>query len=197
MPIQFRTRCRKRSWSEIRAWITRALPKLLISAVFLCDRPLLAISPPPASLEYEIEAAFLFNFTKFVEWPSTAFASANAPFTICILGDDPFGRTLDDIVQGESVNGHKIAVERIQTDQQKSCQVLYISNSKAAPASLSTAGSAVLTVGDGPDFTHQGGIIGFVIEDRRVRFDINLKTATNAGLKLSSRLLSVARYVEK
>ena len=149
------------------------------------------------SLEYDVKAAFLLNFTKFVEWPPSAFAAADAPLTICILGDDPFGRAIDEIVAGESIGGHRIAVERIHADREKACQVVYVARDKTLPEALTTARSTVLTVGEGDKFLEQGGIIGFVIDNRHVRFDINLKAATNAELKLSSKLLSVARSVEK
>jgi hypothetical protein len=145
-------------------------------------------------LEYDVKAAFLLNFTKFIEWPPGAFATADAPLIICIVGDDPFGRAIDQIVEGESVNGHRIVIERVGTYQQKSCRVLYAGGKTPPPG---TPGLPVLTVGEGDDFIHQGGMIGFVLDNRRVRFDINLKAAANAGLKLSSKLLSVARSVEK
>jgi hypothetical protein len=150
-----------------------------------------------AARESDVKAAFLLNFTKFVDWPPSALGASDAPLTICILGDDPFGRTIDQIVEGESVNGHRIAVERIRADQQKSCQVLYAADNKPASTTFSAAGPAVLTIGEGDDFIRQGGIIAFVLDNRHVRFDINLKAATNAGLKLSSKLLSVARSVER
>jgi hypothetical protein len=150
----------------------------------------------PASLEYNVKAAFLLNFTKFVEWPAAAFSSPDAPLTICIVGDDPFGRVIDQMVEGEAVKTHKITIERIRSDQPRTCQVLYVADSRSLPA-FALSGPAVLTVGEGDEFIHNGGIIGFVLDERHVRFDINLKSATNAGLKLSSKLLSVARSVER
>ncbi len=179
------------------ARLERAVSSILLATLLFCDVPASGVSAPAASLEYDVKAAFLLNFTKFVEWPPGAFAAADAPLTICILGNDPFGRAIDQIVEGESVNGHKIAVERVRDDQQKSCQVLYFGSDASNPTTLSAAGPAVLTIGEGDGFIHQGGIIAFVVDNRRVRFDINLKAATSAGLKLSSKLLSVARSVEK
>lgn len=171
---------------------------LLLLAAALSQDPLVPdLAAASASFEYDVKAAFLLNFTKFVEWPPRAFPAPDAALTICILGDDPFGRALDQMVEGESVNGHKIAVERIAADRQKSCQVLYAGNNTTMPIPAGVAGPVVLTVGEGADFIRQGGIIAFVVDNRRVRFDINLKAATNAGLKLSSKLLSVARSVEK
>jgi hypothetical protein len=188
---------RSRPSRRFGARLELAVSSILLATVLFCDVPASGVSAAAASLEYDVKAAFLLNFTKFVEWPPGAFAAADAPLTICILGNDPFGRAIDQIVEGESVNGHKIAVERVRDDQQKSCQVLYFGSDGSNPTTLSAAGPAVLTIGEGDGFIHQGGIIGFVIDNRRVRFDINLKAATRARLKLSSKLLSVARSVEK
>jgi hypothetical protein len=169
----------------------------VLSTVLFCDQ---AVSKRPTSagaIEYDVKAAFLLNFTKYVDWPPTAFSAPDSPLTICILGTDPFGRVMDQLVEGELVNGRKIMVERIRPEQEKACQVLYTSGSRTVPAALNGGGVAILTVGEGADFIHQGGVIGFVVDNRRVRFDINLKAANSAGLKLSSKLLSVARSVER
>jgi hypothetical protein len=151
------------------------------------------------SLEYSVKAAFLLNFTKFIEWPASAFGAADSPMAICILGDDPFGSTLDQIVAGEVVNGRRIVVQRIKrAPTPKSCQVLFVGNSGKDGSRIPPGlGPGVLTVGAGEDFVRDGGTIAFVIENRRVRFDINQTAAENAGLKLSSKLLNVARSVGK
>lgn len=152
----------------------------------------------PHPQEYQVKAVFLLNFTKFVEWPTAESAAADAPISICILGDDPFGHTLDQIVAGEVVNGRKLVVQRIQASQPKSCEVLFVSQSeKEIPKILEDLPSGVLTVGEGESFLRAGGMIAFVLENRRVRFDINQSAARNAKLKISSKLLSVARSVEK
>jgi hypothetical protein len=163
----------------------------------------LALLCLPASaqqpLEYQVKAAFLLNFTKFVEWPPSAFNAPDAPLVLCILGEDPFGAALDQVVAGEVVNGRKVAVERIKrAPAPQSCQVLFVSGAgKDAAKILSDLGPGVLTVGEGADFLRGGGMIAFVIENRRVRFDIHQAVAEKAGLALSSRLLSVARSVDK
>jgi len=151
------------------------------------------------ALEFEVKAAFLLNFTKFVEWPPSAFAAADSPMAICIVGKDPFGRVLDDVVQGEAVNGRKIVVQRLSAmPPPQTCQLVYFAGLEKEPrGKLSSVGPGVLTVGEGDDFTRAGGMIGFVIENRRVRFDINRAAAEGASLKLSSKLLSVARFVEQ
>jgi hypothetical protein len=151
------------------------------------------------SLEYQVKAAFLLNFIKFTEWPPSAFTASDSPIFICILGADPFGDALDQVIAGESVNGKKVAVERLKrAPSAKACQVLFISKSeKNIDKILPALGPGVLTVGDEETFIRGGGMISFVIENRRVRFDINQTAAENAALKLSSKLLSVARAVEK
>ncbi len=149
--------------------------------------------------EYEVKAAFLLNFTKFVEWPASAFPEPKSPLTICILGKDPFGRTLDELVAGEDVSGRPLAVRRItRPPEPGACQVLFLAKGTGDVADvLRGLRRDVLTVGDRPDFLLQGGMIAFVLDNRRVRFDINQTAAEAAGLKLSSRLLMVARSVGK
>jgi YfiR/HmsC-like len=148
--------------------------------------------------EYDVKAAFLLNFVKFVEWPSTAFADSNSPIAICILGRDPFGHVMDDAVQGESVEGRKVTVRRLsEPPASRECQMVFAQGpGKETAKALSALGKGVLTVGEGEIFVRDGGIIGFIIENRRVRFNINQTAASAAGLTLSSKLLSVAKAVE-
>ena len=147
-------------------------------------------------LEYEVKAAFLLNFTKFVEWPASAFAAADSPIAICVWGNDPFGKMLDRIVAEEVIGGRKVVVRRIrQRPEPRSCQALFVNG--AGKDVLSGVGPRVLTIGEGEGFVRSGGMIAFVVENRRVRFGINESAAEAAGLKLSSKLLTVARSVEK
>jgi hypothetical protein len=154
---------------------------------------------PGDSVEYQVKSAFLLNFTKFVEWPAGSFAAPDSPLGICILGRDPFGRALDETVQGEEVNSRKLVVHRLsQLPAPKLCQVVFVGDvGKDVPKTISALGREVLTVGEGEKFLRDGGIIAFVIQDRHVRFDINQKAAEKSNLKLSSKLLNVARAVEK
>ncbi len=146
----------------------------------------------PAVTEYDVKAAFVLNFAKFVEWPDT---NSSEPFSICTLGEDPFGAALDRIVAGETINNRKVVVRRLRKWQQP-CDVVFFSNSERdTPSILREIGSGVLTVGESPDFLRHGGMINFVIADRRVRFDVNRTAAENASVKISSRLLGVARSV--
>lgn len=148
--------------------------------------------------ESEVQAAFLMNFTKFVEWPASAFPDSNSPFTICVLGKDPFGRALDDLLAGETVGARNVAVRRLAEAPPRACQMVFFGGPRGeARAVLGSLGPGVLTVGDGDTFLREGGMIAFVIDNRRVRFDINQALAEKNGLKLSSRLLTVARSVQK
>jgi len=149
--------------------------------------------------EYEVKAAFLYNFAKFVEWPSRAFPGPTTPFQICVLNRDPFRDALSNIVQGKSSSGRPIVSRAVQSPADaRSCQVLFISQSD--PEILKQAVERlrdlpVLTVGESDDFLRLGGMINFVLEQDRVRFEINLEAAERHHLKLSSKLLAVARVV--
>jgi hypothetical protein len=169
--------------------------RVQIPAILLClAMAVSSIQAADESLEYQVKAAFLLNFVKFVEWPASAFPEQDSPISICILGADPFGKTLDQLVAGESVNGRKLTVERVKrTPPPKNCQVVFLSKAETLPS----WGPGVLTIGEGDNFVREGGMIGFLIENRRVRFDINQIAAEKAELKLSSKLLSVARSVAK
>lgn len=147
--------------------------------------------------EYELKAAFLSNFTQFVKWPAKALGDAGAPFSIGVLGDDPFGGALEKIVQGQAVSGRRIAIRRgRRADDVRSCQIVFISKSERGRIAEHIAGlqgAAMLTVGETEQFTRQGGAIGFTMEGDKVRFEINSGAAQRAGLELSSRLLKLAR----
>lgn len=152
-----------------------------------CARP----APP---LEYQVKAAFLLNFTKFIQWPVT---ETTAPFEICIAGNDPFGSFLDQMLAGETYMGRRIVAQRVQGPVPDSCQVVFVDKSEAERRPLLARGArGVLTVGEAPGFLAAGGMIDFVVVNGRVRFDINQSAAAMAGLQLSSKLLSVARAVE-
>ena len=178
----------RRRTSTFHALVTVGL--LLVNYAFLAAQ---------APSEYQVKAAFLLNFTKFIEWPSEAFETADSPLSICILGDDPFGNALDQSVEGETVGSRKITVQRLpRAPAPKSCQVLFISKSeKGVPDLLASLGTGVLTVSDRDGFLREGGIISLVIENRHVRFDVSQRAATKALLTMSARMLNVARIVLK
>jgi len=150
---------------------------------------------PPG--EYDVKAVFLLNFVRFVEWPPPPPERANSPIAICALGDDPFGESLPRVIATERVSGRTLVVKhprKLPDD----CDVLFFPASYPSQAAvLAQAGPNVLTVGDGAEFLHDGGMIRFVLEDRRVRFDVNRQAVDRSLLKVSSRLLAVARTVLK
>lgn len=150
--------------------------------------------------EYEVKAAYLYNFGKFVEWPAKVTAASEF-FSICVLGEDPFGATFDATIASESINGKKVVVKRITKQQEAvSCRILFISSSEESRLKeiLATLDrTSVLTVSDISQFTRRGGMIRFVMEANRVRFEVNLTIAEHAGLTLSSQLLKVATSVRK
>lgn len=156
-------------------------------------------APAAQPTEYEVKAAYLFNFAKFVTWPGQAFDSPNAPLTICIAGPDKFGASLDSLIAGERIGGRPIAAKRIaEPGDMGGCHIVFVGASEAARARsfLDSAHKRnALTVSDMPHFAERGGMIQFVLDGGRVRFDINLKAAQDAGLALSSELLKVAGRV--
>jgi hypothetical protein len=146
--------------------------------------------------EYQVKAAFLLNFARFVEWPSSAFASPSAPLTIGILGDDPFGAVLDKLIVGKTVENHPLVLKRVtDVDAAVGCQLLFICESqKAQTADIlqRLQGKPVLTVSDVERFTEAGGMICLKRRQDMIRFDINLHAAESNGLKISSRLFKLA-----
>ena len=153
------------------------------------------------SNEYQIKAGFLLNFARFVEWPAEAFADDNAPIVIGLIGDDPFGGALDEIVSGKTINGRRLEIRRLKWGEDlKACHLLFVSTSeKKRVVQLIDAlkGGSVLTVGEMAQFNQLGGIISFVMEANRVRFEINVPMADRARLRISSKLLALARTTRK
>ncbi|MCC6588551.1 MAG: YfiR family protein [Bryobacterales bacterium] len=155
---------------------------------------------PPAraseSLEYEVKAAMIYNFTRFVEWPPAAFPTAQAPLVVAVLGDDPLQPHLEAAMAGKTYSGHPIQVRRVHTIEELAASHLaYIPRSerKRIPDLLRTIGnSPLLTVSDCDGFAASGGVIGFMTINDRVRFQINKTAAAQAGLSVSSKLLALS-----
>jgi len=168
----------------------------LVLALFLFT-PAHAHAGPPATSEYQVKAAFLYNFLKFVDWPSDGMS---APGTIClgVLGRDPFEGALDE-VQGKSAKGRKVVVVRYRTiEEAKGCDLLFISASEKGrlPQILKQLqNSRLLTVADQEGFCEAGGMINLVSIKNRVGFDVNVAAASRVRLKISSQLLKLARTV--
>ncbi|MGA2868003.1 MAG: YfiR family protein [Verrucomicrobiota bacterium] len=159
-----------------------------------------ALAQESSPLQYQVEAVFLFNFAKYVDWPAAAFTNATAPITIGVLGTDPFGGSLQHMVEGKSIAGRSFVIKHLATDGDLSgCQILFISDSEAARMGEilnKAAALPILTVGEDEAFAEDGGIINFVIKDGKVRLEIDLTKARKNGLTISSRLLAVADVVK-
>jgi hypothetical protein len=145
------------------------------------------------ALEYGVKAAYLLNFTRFVEWPRTALEGTD-PFTVCVAGANPFGPVLARTLAGEIVAGRTV-VSRVVTDAAGArCHVLFIPRTvAAAPFLRAVRGTPVLTVGEAEGFLEQGGAINFVLEEGKVRFEVNPDAVSRNQLTMSSRLLRLAR----
>jgi hypothetical protein len=152
-------------------------------------------------MEYQIKAAYLYNFARFVTWPVSAAVAHENTIAVCVLGDDPFGTILETAGAGLVIDGKHTIVRRISTvEAAGQCGVLFISPSLRLPLDrvISAIRSrGVLTVSDMPEFMRRGGIIQFVSEGSRIRFEVNLAAASDAGLMLSSELLKVAVAVRR
>ena len=162
-----------------------------------------ALTPATASaqqtLEPDVKAAFLYNFTRFIEWPGPA-AGTSVPFRLCVVADSAMEQAIKRAVEGEVVDGRPLVMTLPQSPQEAGeCQMLFVGRTEHGRAdSLLTAvrDLPVLTVGDSPQFFEHGGAIQFVLVDNRVRFDVHLPHAQRARLKISAKLLRVARRVE-
>lgn len=151
------------------------------------------------SKEYQVKAAFLYNFTKFVDWPPQRFATDTSPIVIAVLGKNPFQQELAGLVKGRSVNGRLIDVRAVRSaDELASAHIVFVGAGEEALLPPSIFGRpGVLTVGESTEFTRRGGVITFVLVEEKVRFEINQGSGQEAGLKLSGQLLKLAVAVRK
>jgi len=178
----------------------RQCPAAFIVMLALVHIPVLQAQQSKVS-EYQVKATYLYNFGRFVQWPPNATGTKSDSFSICVLGLDPFGSILDSTLAGETMGGKPLAVKRISTPRDAGeCRILFISSAeenhlKEILAALDESG--ILTVSDMPAFSRRGGMIQFVLEGDKVRFEINLTKAESAKLILSSELLKVATTVRR
>ena len=148
------------------------------------------------SREYVVKAAFLYNFAQFVEWPSDAFSSPEAPIIIGVVGEDPFGGVLEQAVRDKKIGGRPLIIQRFRdVGSLRFCHILYVAPSEADNANqiIAKVGSLTLAVGDFESFTAKGGTFRFLLEDNRVRFEVNVASTRNLRIKISSKLLKLAR----
>jgi hypothetical protein len=159
----------------------------------------LAWSQSSRTTSYEVKTAFLFNFAKFIDWPTSSFASPQSPFTICVLGQDPFGSNLDDTMHGKMIGDRTVAVRRLRDKAEgRRCQIVFVSSSESTHLVEivgSLQGAPVLLVGETNGFATLGGTIEFTLEDNRVRLVINTDAVDRSGLRFSSKLLALAKIV--
>jgi hypothetical protein len=164
------------------------------------------LAPPAAgraatgdgSLEFVVKAAYLYKFTPFVEWPMSAFANASSPFTVCVLGADPFGASLEQVMSGHQVGEHAVRIRRLQAiDQPDECQILYAGASRAqvAAALSKVKGTPVLTVTE-QSLGVSGAVVQFYIKDGHVRFTLDPAAAQANGMMISAKLLALAASLQ-
>jgi hypothetical protein len=175
------------------------LATLILTLVTL-PIPVLRAQQAKAS-EFQVKATYLYNFGRFVQWPANVTAAQGDSFPICVIGQDPFGSALDATLAGETIDGKSVVAKRVvKTLDAQDCRVLYISSSEDSRLREILAGinkAGVLTVSDIPQFSQRGGMIQFVVSGNKIRFEVNLTSAQDAGLTLSSDLLKVAAAVRK
>jgi hypothetical protein len=153
-----------------------------------------------AQSEYQVKAAYLYNFLKFIEWPPEAFKSESAPFVVGIMGDNSFSETIEQTIKGKSIKGRQLEVKRLKWGQGlRICHILYVSSYEQrhlAQILQITKGASILTIGEMDQFTEQGGIINLTMEENKVYFEINLGAAEQSQIKISSKLLALAKNIK-
>jgi hypothetical protein len=172
-----------------------------IIAVVLMIGSCLASAQTP-SREYQLKAAFLFNFTRFVEWPPSSLPADETPLVIGILGANPFGSFLEELVSGEKVNGHPVIITQYKnTDDIKKCHILFINLSdpkKQGEAIADLRAKSILMVSDNASFLGNGGMIRLFTKDNKIKMEVNVEASKAAGLIISSKLLRLADiYISK
>jgi hypothetical protein len=179
-----------------------SLAHLVIAAVVIVASPgVLAGQEGRASpqvQESRLKAGYLYNLTLFVEWPPDAFSRADAPLSICVVGEDSFADLLEQMIGQKRPAGRALTIVRLRTDEPRGCHLLFLGASRQwqlAKIQERVGNGSILTVGEVSDFATRGGVVGLVMEGDRVRLEVNVKAAERARLKISSRLLSMAHLV--
>lgn len=153
----------------------------------------------PGATEYQVKAAFLYNFARYVEWPAEAFPPSGQPFVVTVLGEDPFGPALDAVLKGRTIRDRNLSVRRAaRLEDVGTSHILFIAGSEdeALARILRRLDAApTLTIGESPHFAEQGGMVRFRKDRDRVGFEINVASTEKAGLRVSSQLLKLARIV--
>jgi hypothetical protein len=155
----------------------------------------LKAQPTPS---YQVKAAFLYNFSQFVEWPRNSFNGRSAPFVIGILGQDPFGSYLKELVEGEKAGDRRIIIKKFSSIAEVSdCHILFVNIPDGAEAIKALRFKSILTVSDEQNFARNGGMVRFFTDNNKIRLQINIAAARAANLTISAKLLRVAEIVER
>ena len=151
------------------------------------------------SREYDVKAALLLNFARFIEWPESAFAGPRAPIEICVFAPSPFGDVLDRTLHSETVGERSLSAREVSSAPESGgCHVLFIpAGAETRAGGLLKSGPHTVTVGESPRFAQMGGAVTFVLEGGRVRFHVNLRPVEERGVRISARMLHVASRVDR
>jgi hypothetical protein len=178
----------------------RRIPFLLVAFCLLSSNSPKALSQNEEGVGYPVKLAFLYNFTKFVEWPAGSYRDARAPLAICIVGHDPFNPDLEGELRTRTVGSHPVEVRTLRPNDALSvCHIVFVPVSEKDQDRIlrDLNGSSALTVGETDGFAVRGGIINLTVEDNKVHFEVNQLAADRAGIRISSKLLSVAKIVKE
>ncbi len=173
---------------------------VLLGCGMLLLTPWPALSQIDDSAEYRVKLAFLYNFAQFIQWPSQAFHDPGAPLNICVAGPDPFQGEIEQSLRGRTAGGHPIKITRLKPDDDpRACHIIFVRASEKKMAGKILAalkGSSTLTVGESKGFAEQGGDINLILDENKLHFEVNLDATTQTPLKISSKLLALARIVK-
>jgi hypothetical protein len=190
---------RRQNWGASRVQRSlRICCRVFASSLLLLICPILIRAQSTVS-EYQVKAAFLLNFAKFIEWPADAFSGEKTPLTLCIFRYDPFGGTLDEMIHGKTINNRELAARRVnEPEDLKGCQVVFVSDREDKVLSeiqKNLKDNSVLVVGESAEFAERGGSVQFFLEGDKLRFAVNIDAVQRARLQVSSKLLALARIV--
>jgi hypothetical protein len=202
--------CQKRRFNRESEWgrhfvprgdlprIGRAFMFMAVCWLFWSVPNLLALNE--GSVEYSVKLAFLYNFAKFIEWPPGSYRDSGAPMAICIIGHDPFSSDMEGELQSRTVGGHPVEFRTMRpTDTLSVCQIVFVPATEKAQVDRivkTLKGLSTLTVGETEGFAVLGGMINLTVEEKKIHFEINQDAAERAGLKVSAKLLSIAKIVK-
>jgi hypothetical protein len=195
----------RRCWHSLFRFDSRPIRRASFFGVIACWLFLIAspraLAQKEESAEYPVKLAFLYNFTKFVEWPADSFREPDGPLLICIVGHDPFSEILEGELRARNVGGHRVELRTFKPNDQLSvCQIVFVPATERLQVDRivrSLKGASTLTVGETEGFAALGGMINLTVEANKVHFEVNRLAAERAGLKISSRLLSIAKIVHE